>query len=228
MWKRRTVSATVIFALIGAVIAYYLTLPKPLFAQVVFGPDARLCLWFILDGDTVYLDRAAGDTPRRAERVDDGSIELADPDGRTRYIITKASPFYTQSAVRSGQQQELALHVTITGPVSYQQYGTVRAADRPEMAGIGHVHGPLTVAAAPHTELPPLRFLAGGKPTDVRAIVTTQQANGGSWIAVRSENEERNGPAFPPGIVPLVVIEFPSRAAGEQPVRRQFTLHELC
>jgi len=230
MWKRHTAIATLSLALVGAATAYYLNRPKPLFAQVAFGPEARLRVWFVLDGYTIYLDRSRGDIPRRTERLSwpDCKIQLADPDGRTRYIITKVRPLYTRQAVQRGQQQEFCLHVTITGPVVYKQYGTVRMADRPELAGIGHVHGPLTVAAAAIRNLSPLGFVAGRDPTDLNVWVTTQQTNGESWIAVRSENEARNGPAFPPGVVPAADVEFPSKAAGGPPIRRRFALNELC
>jgi hypothetical protein len=210
MWKRRTPLAILFLALAGAGIAYYLNRSEPLFAQVVFGPEARLRVWFILDGDTVYLDRSGGDMPRRAERLNwpECKIQLADQDGCTQYIITRVQPLYTRQAVKRGLQQEFCLHVTVTGPVEYLEFGTVRMADRPEFAGIGHVNGPLTVAAIRNPS--PLCFVAGGEPTDLNVWVTTQQANGESWIVLRSENEERNG------------------LAGGPPIHRRFALNELC
>jgi hypothetical protein len=237
MWKRNTAIGTLLLALVSAATAYYLNRSKPLYAQVVFGPEARLRVWFILDGYTLYLDRSGGDMPRRAERLPgptgpsqlrDCKIHLADPDGRTRYIITKVSPIYTRQAVQRGEQQELYLDVTITGPVGYLQSGSVRMADRPELAGIGHLHGPLTVAPWPAKNLPPLRFDIGGTPTNVYAVVTTQQSNGDSWIAIRSENAERNGPAFPTSVFPMLDVEFPSKVAGGPPVRHRFALNEPC
>ena len=229
MWKRRIAIAALALALVGAAIAYHLNRSKPLFAQVAFGPEARLRV-FVLDGYSLYLDRSGGDVPRRTERLSwpDCKIELADLDGRTRYIITQVRPLYTTQAVQRGLQQEFCLHVTITGPVTYKQYGTVRMADRPELAGIGHVHGPLAVVAAAIRNVSPLRFVAEGNPADLNVWVTTQQANGESWIALRSENEERNGPAFPPGVVPVADVEFPANADGEPPIRHRFALNELC
>lgn len=230
MWKRRTPFAILFLVLAGVAGGWYLNRPKLLYAQVVFGPEAQLRVWFILDGNTLYLDRSRGNIPRRMERLSlpDCKIELADPDGRTRYFITEAKPSYTRQAVQRGLQQELYLHVTVTGPVGYKQIGTVRMADRPDLAGMGHLHGPLTVAASAIRNPSPLRFVAGEKPTDLNVWVTTQKPNGESWIVVRSENEERNGPAFPPGVFPVADIEFPSKAAGGPPICRRFALSELC
>src|SRR4051812_33005098 len=70
----------------------------PEYGLLLFGPQARLRVWVVLDGDTLYLDRdgdgdLTGPGERFADSKDCKGVELADPDGRTRYLITGVSAY---------------------------------------------------------------------------------------------------------------------------------------
>jgi hypothetical protein len=70
----------------------------PKYALLLFGPQARVRVWVVLDGNVVYLDRNGdGDLTGKEERfataADCKDIEIADPDGKTRYVITSVGVF---------------------------------------------------------------------------------------------------------------------------------------
>jgi hypothetical protein len=202
----------------------------PKYALLLFGPEAKVRVWVVLDGDAVYLDRNGdGDLTGPGERFEKPSeckdIEIADPDGKTRYRITGV-----QTYPDGGDPARPALDVSVDveGPVAYRQYGGGRLADGPRGAPVAHFHGPL--AAGPVTVnwgVPAgLALAAGDKPTDLRALVGTMSAGAGCWVAVRSQAGDKA--AFPAGVHPVADIEFPPKAPGGPAVRRRYALDQVC
>src|SRR5262245_40338024 len=65
---------------------------SPQYALLLFGPEAKLRVWVVLDGETIFLDRKSdGDLTGKDKcfkLANCGNIEIADPDGKTRYLIT--------------------------------------------------------------------------------------------------------------------------------------------
>src|SRR5688572_17957450 len=64
----------------------------PRYALLLFGPEAKLRVWVVLDGRAAYIDRngdgdLTGPTERFADISDCRDVEIADPDGKTRYTI---------------------------------------------------------------------------------------------------------------------------------------------
>lgn len=107
---------------------------KPSYALLLFGPEAKLVVWAVLDGETVYIDRNGNgdltdDGERFATEADCKGVELVDPDGKTRYVIDRVQTdysIYTPAARRAraakGIPPGMMIDVTIMGPVEYQQY----------------------------------------------------------------------------------------------------------
>jgi hypothetical protein len=203
---------------------------SPKYALLLFGPDAKVRVWVVLDGETVYLDRNAdGDLTGKDERFDKltecKDIDIADPDGKTTYRIIAAQSFPDGE---KPPRPVLDVSIEVRGPVRYQQYGGGRLGDNPKAASIGHFHGPL--AAGPITanwKVPEgLALVAGDEPNDLRALVGTMSAEAGCWVVVRSHVGEKS--AFPAGVHPVVEIEFPPKTAGEKPVKKRYTLDKFC
>jgi hypothetical protein len=202
---------------------------SPKYALLLFGPEAKLRVWLALDGDAAYLDRngdgnLTAENERFAKWSDCKQIEIADPDGTTRYVVTSIG-------VRPDgdrPQARLDVNVDIKGPVEYRQYCDLELRDSPSKAAVAHFHGPLTVG--PRTinwKLPPqLALKAGADPTELPAVVGTMDAAHGCWVVVRSHTGERS--AFPAGICPVVDIEFPPKTPGDPPVKRQYQLDKFC
>src|SRR5262249_52437280 len=159
------------------------------------GPDAKLRVWVVLDGDVLYLDRDRnGDLTGKDERFETCSacsgITIRDPDGRTSYLITSVGVY----SEKTPSHRVLDVAVDIKGPLSYGQYCNVALPDSPAKAAVAHFHGPLTVG--PRTlswEVPPtLALVVGDTPADLPAVLGTMSAEHGCWVVVRSHNGEKS------------------------------------
>src|SRR5262245_1677284 len=96
---------------------------RPLYALLLFGREAKLRAWAVLDGKVLYLDRNGdGDLTGKDERFatleDCKNVTLADPDGKTRYVIAGIGTY--QETNPEGTM--LMASVAIKGPVEYEQY----------------------------------------------------------------------------------------------------------
>jgi hypothetical protein len=194
----------------------------------------------VLDGETVYVDlNGDGDLTgvgeRFAREAEWKNVEIADPDGKTRYVITSLRPdtHYTPKARREraakGIPPELLVKVSIKGPVEYRQYCDVQEMrDDPRKALIAHFHGPLTIG--PRTinwKVPEGDVLKmGDNPSEVYAVVGTMSPKHGCWVVVCSHDGDRA--AFPKGVHPVLEIEFPPADPKGKPVRHRYELEKFC
>lgn len=188
---------------------------KPKYGLLLFGPEARLRVWIVLDGETVYLDRNGdGDLTakdKRFAKLDDlKNVELADADGKTRYLISAVGLYKDPKE----QGEFLDVNVDIKGPLCYRQYCGLNLSDQPAKAHVAHFHGPLTVG--PRTiswKVPPELTLRKGDPkAELSAVIGTMDAPNGCWVVVRTHNGEKS--AFDDGVCPVVEIEFPPKEPG--------------
>jgi hypothetical protein len=210
---------------------------KPRYGLLVFGPEAKTRVWIVQDGETLYVDRNAdGDLTGKDERftldsphqnfrgfgyVKDCKIEVRDPDGQTRYLITGIgiNPESDKSAER-----HLMANVDIKGRVSYRQYCDAKMDGKPDKAPIAHFHGPLTIGARTiNWKLTPelFRLPIGDSPGDIYAVAGTMDAERGCWVVVRSED-------LPKDLHPVVEVEFLAKQSGEAPIKERYRLKERC
>jgi hypothetical protein len=70
----------------------------------------------------------------------------------------------------------------------------------------------------------PLQLSKGGRPTDLQVDVGTFLARSGA--AVRPNVGKRS--AFPPGVHPIVEIQFPPHKPGSPAVRKRYSLDGFC
>jgi hypothetical protein len=202
---------------------------SPKYALLLFGPEAAVRVWVVLDGETIYLDRNAdgdltGTTKRFAKDSDCKDIEIADPDGKTRYLIKGVSHF-TEGKPETTQ---LMVSVTIQGPITYQQYCDVAVQDSPQKANLAHFHGPLTMEPRKISwKLPPkLALRSGENPVDLPGNVGTMNEKYGCWVVVRTHNSK--GGTFPKEIFPVVDVEFPPKTPGGAVIKKRYPLAEFC
>jgi hypothetical protein len=202
---------------------------SPKYALLLFGNEARLRVWLVLDGDTVYLDRNAdGDLTAKdehfARKEDCRDVEIPDPDRRTRYVIKYVSTFTD----KKDNREFLDVDVEIKGPLSYAQYCGVELTGHPREAKVAHFNGPLTMGPITiNWKLPAdLALVTGDTPTDLRGHVGTMSAEHGCWVVVRSHHGDAS--AFPPGVCPVVDVEFPPKAPGGPTVKKRYKLDKFC
>jgi hypothetical protein len=202
---------------------------KPAYALLVFGPQAKVRIWVVKAGDTVFIDRNGdGDLTGSGEKFasfqDVKDIEIADPDGKTRYVITSAGV----NENRENKALSLMVNVDVIGPVKYRQYCDVTLADGPGTARVAHFHGPLTIG--PRTinfKIPEGSALKlGDDPTDLTGYIGTMGEKAGCWVVVCSESDERN--AIPKDKHPVVDIEFPPKKPGSPTIKKRYFLEKRC
>jgi hypothetical protein len=203
----------------------------PQYAWLVFGSEGKLRVQIRLKGEAVSLEQFVdGKSTGRKDHFRNGSecanFTIADPDGKTSYVITSMS----NTAAQPGMPAELFVDVDVKGQLEYRQYCDLQELkEDPQKAPLAHFHGPLT--AGPVTiswKIPPkLALQRGDKPTNLPAYVGTMNAEKGCWVVVRSERA-RNESAFPKGVHPFVDVEFPAKQAGASPIKRRYPLDQAC
>lgn len=201
----------------------------PKYALLLFGPEARLRVWVVLDGEVVYLDRDGdGDLTEAGERFarrdDCKGIEIAYPESQTHYLITSLG----HHAEGDPPRPHVMANVDIKGPFAYSQYCDARMGDSPRDAALAHFHGPLTIG--PQTinwKLPPgLALTSGAEPNDLRAVIGTMSAEHGLWTVMRTHVLDTS--AFAEGVTPFAEVEFPPKSPGGPPVKRRYPLDAFC
>jgi hypothetical protein len=228
--KKRRLFFLVPVVLLAGIGAYFSdSRSKPEYGWLVFGPDAKVRVLVCLDGQALSLSHYANGQPtERKENFrhtqDVKEVAVADPDGKTSYVITG------MSRVTVKKPTELMVNVQIKGPINYRQYcDLTEMAGDTEAAPLAHFHGPLTVEASTiNWKLPPrLSLQRGNKPTDLRAHVGTMDAKKRCWVVVVS-HDSKSHPAFPQGVHPFVDVEFPSKNQVAPPIKRHYPLAEVC
>lgn len=166
---------------------------KPEYGLLLFGPQARLKAWLAVDGDAIYFDsNANGDITDDGERfekeADCKDVEIKDPNGQTRYVITGLRVYREKDS-----PPNVIVDVDIHGPAEYQQYCDLTLAATPDEAGIAHFHGPLTAGPRTITWKVPadLMLSPGEKPSNLYSCIGTMSAKHRCWVVVRTHDDEK-------------------------------------
>ncbi len=214
---------------------------KPGYALLLFGPEAKLVVWAVLDGETLYIDRNGNgdltdDGEGFATEADCKNIEIADPDGKTRYVIDRVqtdNTLYTASARRDraakGLPHEMMIDVTVKGSTEYKQYCDLQQLrEDPKKAMLAHFHSPLTAGVVTiNWKVPDTTALRrGDKPTNLRVVIGTMSERHGCWVVVRTCVGE--GCPFPDAVRPVAEVEFPPADPKAQPVKKRYPLDKFC
>jgi hypothetical protein len=209
---------------------------------LLFGPEATLAVWVVLDGETLYVDRNGnGDLTdggeRFAKEAECKGVELADPDGKTKYLIesvqtdnTSYTPAARKERAEKGIPPELCVNVRVTGPVEYRQYCDIQQLrDDPKKAMVAHFHGPLTAEVRKiNWKVPDAMGLRRGPdPTPLPVIIGTMSATHGCWVVVRTCGDGK-ACAFPDGVRPVAEVEFPPAGPRTPAVKGKFALDGFC
>lgn len=228
--RKTLLSLGVIAGLIASVGVYIaLSMPKPEYAWLVFGPEAKVRVLVTLRGEAVTLDHYRGEefTGRResfANRSECIDAVIPGPDGATRYKITRIGPAVVQGKAAT----ELFVSVNVEGTEHYCQYCDLVMGDNPRTTRFAHFGGPLSATVRTiNWELPPdLALRRGDKPTDLQVCIGTMNPDNGCWVVVRIESEGKA--LLPLGVHPFVDVEFPHRQSGRPAVKRRYALDHVC
>jgi hypothetical protein len=218
----------------------------PQYCLLVFGPEARVRAWVVLDGDTLYLDRSANgdltdpgncigryrpEVTRDAEIVRDFLLEGASrPGGAGREPMFSVLPGVTK--VRITQRlpwdvpadayderfwREQRTAVEVDSAGAYDQVAFVAFAARPQDAPILHFSGPMRVSLVQGREPVELRI---GETVEWTAHLTTPGL-GGTVMTVGLPGRLKSAR-------PVADVECPPRRSGEAPIRFHVELTEPC
>jgi RNA polymerase sigma factor (sigma-70 family) len=115
------------------------------YCWLVFGPKAQVRVLMRLKGDEMAVDRDGdgkfdGKGERFKSEKDCKDVAIADPDGKTSYVITHVHVLHVVPP-----EKLVTVRVHIRGTYSYPQSCIVQMADKPNGAPQAHFHGPLTV-----------------------------------------------------------------------------------
>lgn len=211
---------------------------KPKYGLFVFGPEAKLHVWIVQDGETLYVDRNGdGDLTGKDERyilefpnetktgngyLRDCNIEIRDGDKKTRYVIMAIGSYPEND--KADSERSLIAYVNLKGQVAHRQYCSAKLDADPRKAAIAHYQGPLTIEPQMirwklTPELSCLPF--GDSPGDIYALVGTMDAERGCWVVVRSDD-------LPKDLHPVVEVEFPAKKAGDTSIKKRYCLEQRC
>lgn len=199
------------------------------YALLLFGPDAEVRVWIVVDEETVYLDRNAdGDLTADDERFSEldacKNIEISGPDDKTGYVITSIGEYHSDKP----PGLHLMVNVEVRGDVEFEQYCDAGLGDSPQQAPIAHFDGPFAVGPRTINWKYPsdLALTTGDDPADLAAMTGTISAEYGCWVVVWSHDGPES--AFPDGVVPKVKVEFPPKTPDGPRVTKKYTLDEFC
>jgi hypothetical protein len=197
---------------------------KPKYCLLVFGPEAKIRVWLVRDGDVLYVDRNGnGDLTeidelcRAREPQDKLALEfgakpgdgyrtwrigdILSPDGKTTYSRLDVLVF------RDAYGFDLRTHHHEFLP------GGLKFADRPQDAPIVHFAGPLAANLHPDS-------LIRGQTKELWAGLGTRGLGKGTFVTIFDDklyNETK-----------LVgEIEFPAKIVGTKPVKVKIELRRL-
>src|SRR5262245_52391790 len=186
----------------------------PRYGLLVFGPEARIRAWVILDGDFLYVDRNCnGDLTEGGERLlikrnwepnldekkpgkwirgDDVPVGITERDGTAHHVTFRRTSTGVGLAARSHGGQYVG--------ATYRDDLVLAA--RPQDAPIVHLSGPLTFQLVD----PPRRW-APGASVDLVVLFGTPGLGKGTFAYMIHDFKPR----------PTADIEFPARQRGEAP-----------
>jgi hypothetical protein len=192
---------------------------SPKYCLLVFGPDATMKVWLVVDGDALHVSNNEGDLTgagsRRIVRANPSygfSVgNVTDRDGKTKYTnlqVAQLQDAFRLSVARAGEgrpgQQQ----------AGYDPANKLRFADRPQDAPIVHFGGPIEISM--YGSKPTLER----KPSEIRFGLGTPGLGEGTFAAFQ-------GCACPEGARQGQItadIEFPKADAPGETIKVQTTL----
>ncbi|HEY1860060.1 MAG TPA: hypothetical protein VGG61_06885, partial [Gemmataceae bacterium] len=230
--------------------AYQTKAPK--YCLLAFGLDAKTRVWLVQDGDALYVDRNGnGDLTEDGKRVkikQQGDsfrfFEVGDitVDGLTHTGLSvwqiKASPESVGNdreweRIQKSGPEPWMWKVAVTAEraaddkrdlpkkvgyiINGDGAGMLLFADKPQDAPIIHLNGPFTLALQDRKQ----RFLVGDK-TMLQIGIGPQGVGPGTFAFVLYPN------TIPNDAYAEAEITFPTKAQGQEPIKRKFKLKERC
>jgi hypothetical protein len=186
---------------------------KPKYGLLLFGPEAKVRMWLVVDGDTLYLDRQGnGDLtacgcrigPDQRSKIELGAVP--DSAGTLRQAKLSVRHLY------NGYKLEFEDDTGFLQEAGSDRKVRLEFGDRPEAASIVHFGGPLAF----HWYRQPPKFVPGQE-CEFDTWLGTPGIGKGSFAAVPC--------CCPPKKARFVAqIDFPHRDVNQPPIRKAYPL----
>jgi RNA polymerase sigma factor (sigma-70 family) len=193
------------------------------FCMFVFGPKAEVRVLVQVDGENVALDldgdgKFEGKGERFKSEKDCKNIVIADPDGKTTYVITNLQV----SQGTTVPEKVIQVGVQVRGPFNYSQSGFVKMALDRKSASQAHAHfnGPLKLFVNPTL---PASFKRDNQQTLLATFIQTPTEMGVVSINSVDDDAPDQSP-FPKGVHPFADVEYPALTKDELPIKRRYAL----
>jgi hypothetical protein len=185
----------------------------PKYCLLVFGPEAKMRVWLVLDGNVLYVDRNGdGDLTGKAERVEafnrrfDG-VDLSLGDGKVHASIYRlwVEDNGRVRVNRKAVKPKAALAGTDRLPRTWMNCDPIEFADRPQDAPVVHMDGPMTLKPMDNNQV-----LIRGTSCPFPVIAGTPGLGKGTFTDFLLFR-----PGDPTGVAEIV---FPHRDADSKPI----------
>jgi hypothetical protein len=220
---------------------------KPEYCLLVFGPEAKVRVWVVLDGDVLYLDRdgdgdltgpgeriAAREVHRRIEERPEVEVmrvfEVNGWNAGAEPVLTcgpQVQWFYLFQLIPREDRldvgnarlwHERPIDLAVTTKTGGAQRSQLRFGPSPREAPVVHFNGPVQLAI--DDKFSPFA-LRRGEPSELYARLVTPGLN----ARVTTYHDH---PDFPEGVHPVVEIEWPPGRDGGEPTRTRVELSGRC
>jgi hypothetical protein len=199
---------------------------KPQYCLLVFGPEAKIRVWIVLDGDVAYIDRNAnGDLTENGNR-----LEVKRENAKDR--VTSLGTITTSGGTESYRILYLDREqIWIEVRDGFDQYAPLSYADRPQDAPVFHFDGPLAMMPSPADIK---NGLIRGKPDNLfRVLIGTRTSEKGVVFVECDQSypdKKLRAPSrgLPKNVHPVVTIEFPGTSHPEKPITCTYTFDRRC
>jgi hypothetical protein len=229
-WRPILLSLVALMLVALAAVALFFNRPREAqYCWLVFGSEGSLRVLVERTAKSIAIDGNADGRFSAAERFkslqDCQNFVIADPDDRSRYVITSVNEYRDEDSAVA----RLMFSIDIEGPVAYQQYCDVGMHGRAETASRAHFHGPLSIDVRRiWGKLPKgLVLTRGEEPSELQVNIGTFDVAKDCWVVVRTHDDEGES-AFPEGVHPFADVEFPAQTAGDPPIVERYPLDQFC
>ncbi|HJT35149.1 MAG TPA: hypothetical protein VJ783_24195 [Pirellulales bacterium] len=197
----------------------------PAYCLAVFGRQAKLAVWLVLDGDALYVDRNGnGDLTEAGEKITAPEDEQNDvfcgvretnfEIGDLTTVVGK-SAWHDVSVWKFDDEDDEAEHILISATGEYEQWAVPKLGNSPETAPIVHFGGPLTIRLASDN------LVTGAAGEELYAEIGTPGVGEDTFASISYET-------IPAELYPLAEIELPAVRPGGKAFLIKVVLDGRC
>jgi hypothetical protein len=198
---------------------------KPKYGLLVFGPEAKIRLWVILDGTDLYVDKNGDGSLTPEERFPQDGRELREFDVAGGYKVKSIGVH------RSEKDKRVFLMASVEVAGKFRQYCDLSLVEHRQDAPVAHFDGPLKLGLREINWSCTEKLVRDGASHDLFVWVGTFDKANGCWVVLSNTVIDRGDyhrKDFPTDLHPLVEIEYQPAHPGDNLVREKDEMKKRC